>query len=162
MGSKHHHINLKDPDAVLTRMAIVLTWIGGILLILKLLAEVVSRIWGGGHVNTNPLESSLEGYRLIIYFGLMFGGFLIYGRLGKLGKLVAEAVWVVVLLHIVLWFLAQDNFFSGWRLLDTILFSFIFLAVFSIFVYLLYKLVGGGKPASHAHDGTYKQVGPRI
>ena len=152
MYLKHHdsHPGFRDNDALIRWVAITLAWVGGILLILKLVLEAVSRISSGvDYISSNSLEPSTEAYRLIVYLGLIIGGFLIYGRLSKFDKLIAEGVWAIVLWHIVLWFLAQRDLWSGWRqFVDAGVFLLIFLTVFCLFSYLLYRLVTGSHSAS--------------
>ncbi len=146
-------LHLQRNDAFLKAVALVLAGLGLLLLIVKFGWELVSRYFVGNNSGVNSLDPGTEAYALIVYFGLILGGYLIFARLGQAGKLIAEVVWAVVLWYIVLWFWAQQSF-AGWRRLDAVIFTLIFLAVFCAFCYLPYVLVSGKRASLTSHEDS--------
>lgn len=140
-------IDAQKKDTFLKFVALVLAGLGLLMLIVKLGWEVVSRYFVGNLGGLNSLDPSTDAYALIVYFGLILGGYLIFARLGQVGKFIAEAVWALVLWYIVLWFLAQESF-AGWHSFDAVIFTVIFLAVFYAFCYLPYMLISRKRPSS--------------
>jgi Na+/melibiose symporter-like transporter len=146
---------IQKNDAFLKFVALFLAGLGLFLLLVKFGLEIVSRYFVGSSIGVNSLDPSTEAYALIVYFGLILGGYLIFARLGKAGKLIAEVVWAIVLWYIVLWFWAQQSF-AGWRGLDAVIFTLIFFAVLGAFCYLPYILVSGKRPLSSREDSQLR------
>src|SRR5207237_6994209 len=105
------------------------------------ISMVYVRVHGGGPFAATSIDSGLDGYRFVVYVGLVFAGGLILS-MDKVGRVLGEVTAGIVLWQIALWFTVYRSFhveINFWRALDFIIMALIFVFVAWLAVYLPYS-----------------------
>lgn len=128
-------------DVFLNRAAVTVALFGLSMLLLwiTLAAWFRSR---GGTFGEGFLDSSADGYRIVVAVGLILAGGLIYS-FGAIGRALGEVVLAGILWLVAAWY---SNYFvlsevrGFWQVMDAAVFGMIFLIALALFINLTYYL----------------------